>query len=623
MSRSPYISALVCIGLLALVGIAYWPGLTGPFLFDDYPNIVDNPILQIERLDPASLYQAARAYVPGHIGRPVATVGLALDWLAWGKNPWGYKLHSLGVHLLNTLLVFALVRRVLSLAWPVPATAAATKPVWSPHAWAAVALALAWAAHPLQVSTVLYVVQRMEMLCHTFVFLGLLAYLRGRVNQVAGRGGSGWLALSALAGVVGMFAKESAVLLPAYTLALELTVLRFAAAKPATSKRLCWGYGVATALGLGVFLAVVLPAQLEPAAFAFRDFGPLERVLTQFRVLAIYIGQILLPLPRNMLFYYDHLAPSRSLLDPPTTAFGALLVAGLLALAFRFRRTVPLAALGIMWFFAAHSITSNVIALEMVFEHRNYFALLGVLLVLAEIVHRIPGPSPQTAKALGVGAIVAALWFLCLLRAATWGNELHLLTGLVSANPGSSRASNDLATLWIGMSDGHPGSPFFDWGMREFERGSRLPGASPIAEQGLILSAAFTGVEVKDEWWDRMQHKLETQPIDPQSAAAVLGLLKQRNQGVEMDDARLARAYTTLADRSGQLASTYASMGEHALDRLGDQALAKMMFLRAIDRCIGNPTYAQQIVDALRERGHGALAESAHARAVARGILLE
>ena len=90
-----------------------------------------------------------------------------------------------------------------------------------------------------------------------------------------------------------------------------------------------------------------------------------------------------------------------------------------------------------------------------------------------------------------------------------------------------------------------------------------------------------------------------------------------------MDDARLARAYTTLADRSGQLASTYASRGEHALDRLGDQALAKMMFLRAIDRCIGNPTYAQQIVDALRERGHGALAESAHARAVARGILLE
>ena len=54
---------------------------------------------------------------------------------------------------------------------------------------AAFVIALAWAVHPLQVSSVLYIVQRMEMLVATFTLLALLAYLRGRLAQRNGRFG--------------------------------------------------------------------------------------------------------------------------------------------------------------------------------------------------------------------------------------------------------------------------------------------------------------------------------------------------------------------------------------------------------------------------------------------------
>ena len=53
--------------------------------------------------------------------------------------------------------------------------------------WALVALsalALAWAAHPLQVSAVLYVVQRIQTMGTLFLVLALWAYLQARQAQI-------------------------------------------------------------------------------------------------------------------------------------------------------------------------------------------------------------------------------------------------------------------------------------------------------------------------------------------------------------------------------------------------------------------------------------------------------
>src|SRR5699024_7915595 len=113
-----------------------------------------------------------------------------------------------------------------------------------------------------------------------------------------------------------------------------------------------------------------------------RNFSTAERVLSQLRILPLYLQQILLPLPSNMYFYYDDFAPSRGWLSPATTLAGAAFLLGLLLAAWQLRKRLPLFALGVAWFFAAHFMTSNVIALELVFEHRNYFALFGVLLAL-------------------------------------------------------------------------------------------------------------------------------------------------------------------------------------------------------------------------------------------------
>jgi hypothetical protein len=42
LSRRPTLPWWLLFAAFALTLAAYWPGLSGGFLFDDYPNIVDN-----------------------------------------------------------------------------------------------------------------------------------------------------------------------------------------------------------------------------------------------------------------------------------------------------------------------------------------------------------------------------------------------------------------------------------------------------------------------------------------------------------------------------------------------------------------------------------------------------
>lgn len=598
--------------LLALTTAAYFPGLGGDFLFDDYPNIITNERIHADEIDLESMRRAAGAYESGSYGRPIATISFAIDHALGGMDPKGFKTSGLLVHLLNTILVFLLVCQLFD----------SRDTPNAPHTPLAFLIALLWAAHPLQVSTVLYVVQRMETLSLLFALLALNAYLKGRLAQA--RGATGWpwlLAVVPLTGL-GLLSKETAALVPAFCLALELTVLGFEARDGRARKAWIVAYSLAVAAAILVFLAFILPAAAEPNAYEGRNFTLLERLLTQLRALPLYLQWMALPLPQNLTFYYDNYSVSRGLLDPPTTLFGGLLLAALALSAWRLRSKLPLFSLGILWFFCAHALTSNVIPLELVFEHRNYFALLGFLLAATELVRIIPTRDGPAIKRFAVVTVACFAIFLTLLRSAAWGDPFHLASQLVAINPGSPRASSDLAMLYVGMAHGDPDSPFYSFGMREFERGSKLPGSSPLPEQGLILMAASTGQPVKDEWWNSMQEKVSTQPIGPQEIMAVTGLLGQRYKGIELDDRRLSEVYGTLLSRREMPAQLYAQYGDHLLNYLKDQDSADKAFARVVELSREDPGYISQVAASLVSEGHVRQATAMLTRADELGISL-
>jgi hypothetical protein len=600
--------------IMVACAIVFWPGLHGGFILDDFNNVVSNSLVHIETLDRESLARASGGYAPdGAYGRPLATLSLGLNYWLSGKEAFSYKLVNLALHALNSWLVFLLTLRL----------AAAAHPQATSSRWAALVVALLWAVHPLQVSTVLYVVQRMEIMAASFVLLGLLSYWAGRTRQMRGERGLPWLFLSVGMMAVGMLAKETAVLLPAFALALELTVLQFRGCSPSFSRRLKITYATAISVAVLAFAAYAIPGSLSADGYANRDFTAFERVLTQFRVLPMYLGQILLPDPTGMTFYYDDFVPSRGLISPWTTLAGLMLVAMLLAIAWYGRRTAPLAALGVFWFFIGHAITSNVINLELAFEHRNYFPILGVLLVLMSAALRVsPSLTPIMRTSL---VIIVLLGFggLSLIRSATWGNELLLATDLAERNPSSARAASDLATLYAGLANSDPQSPYLQRSLAEFERAAALPSSSPLPEQGLILVSAAAGLPVSNAWWDSLDHKLRTRPIGPQETMAVTGILRQHYEGIPVDVARLGQSLGILVERQRGPAMMYAIYGDFLLRTGQDPAKAGEMFVAAVSVEPLDPDYARKILGGLIQGGREAEAQLVYKRMQQLGMAME
>jgi hypothetical protein len=590
-----------------VVAAIYWPGLTGGFLFDDYSTIVENSRLHLATVDVDGLWRAATSFDPGGTfgARPLSMASFALNHVAGGLDPWGYKAVGLLVHLLNTLLVFALTRRVLLL------------PRVNAGPWAVKAslvLALLWAIHPLQTSSVLYVVQRMETLSATFMLATLCFYLRAREHQFAGERSWPWLLACVPTVVLAILAKESGVLVVIYAMLLEGTVLRFNAQRPGIER--FWKLTFWTAVvGATVMYVIVVAPYYWTTTYFGRDFGTYERLLSQLRILPLYLGQMLYPTNQSLTFFYDDFQPSRGWLQPFTTLIGGIFLLALAVLAWWRRARAPLFTLGVAWFFASHLLTSNVVGLELVFEHRNYLALLGILWAAADLVARIPMRDGPELKYVAVAAVLAFCAGLGLMRASVWGDRLLMATDMAAANPNSARAASSLATQYFEMTDGYTGSPFNDLALREFERASLLPGASIISDQGLILAAAQAKRRVEDIWWQRLIAKLRNGVLPPEASVALFSLLDNRYKGVELDDRRLSEAFTLLFQRATLPPHSYAQFGDYALNYAHDPALADWAFAKAVEESVATPAYAKKVIDTLHRQGHQQQANAAMVKA--------
>ena len=283
---------------LALTVLVYWAGLHGSWLFDDYPNIVDNHGIQITHSDLSSLINAALSSPASDFKRPLASLSFAANYRIAGLDPFSMKLTNLVIHLLNGVLVYFLGRQLLELATPSPSS--------ERHGRLAAWLAMAWMLLPINLTAVLYVVQRMESLANLFVLAGLLGYLAGRRRMLHEQKTSGaWLCLISvvLATGIGLLAKETAVLLPLYALCIEWIAFDFGKYQQGRRDRKIIGVFVLTLLlPMLIGLAWLLPHLWQPDAWAVRDFTMKTRMLSELRITASYIGWILAPLPHELSF---------------------------------------------------------------------------------------------------------------------------------------------------------------------------------------------------------------------------------------------------------------------------------------------------------------------------------
>jgi tetratricopeptide (TPR) repeat protein len=516
------ITTLLLVAALVTTALVYWPGTHGGYVFDDYPNIADNAQLHLHSLDWESLREAALSSPSPVLIRPLAMLSFGIDWYFGGGKPFAMKLVNLAIHLLNGLLLFALLRRVTRRALARESASAADVA----HAeMLALCISAAWLLAPINFTAVSYIVQRMESLCQLFVLLGLCAYAGARERMLAGNGGFAMaLAAVVLATVIGSLAKESAVLLPVYALLLEWALYGFVTDRGRPDKRLAAMYVVTLLIPACIAVVWVVPHFMLSGPWTGRPFTPVERLLSEPRILLDYVRWSLLPTPNALALYHDQIPVSHGLLDPPSTLLSMATLAAAACAAPLLRRAYPLAALGIAWFLSAHLLTGTIVPLELVFEHRNYFASIGLFLLLFSFLLPRPGAPLAAARAVACLALLLLYAGVTWIRALDWSNPVAFALSEAGKNPNSPRTAYELGRTYVVLSQYKVDSPLVPEAYSALEHAATMPGADVLPDHALLILAARLHQPTSPAVWERMQQKLATQPLSAQNISALYAL---------------------------------------------------------------------------------------------------
>ena len=511
--RTSVLTALAAFFVFALLAALYAPGLQGGFFFDDEPSILYAEGVRLDRLDASSLREAFASGRSGPSGRPIAQLSFALNYHFSGFAPFAFKATNLAIHAACGVLVFLLSLRLY-------AASRAPKAM----VFAGVVAAI-WLLHPLQLTPVLHVVQRMTSLSALFLLAALLLHVAARE-----RGGHGGAALLVLAwGVLwplSYFSKESGALFPFFVLAWELTLRRYERGSLDGFARVFAVLAGLTLLGAAVYLALPSGRWLW-AGYAIRDFSPFERMLTEGRVLWFYLGLIALPRLEALGLYHDDIALSTGLLTPWTTLPAWVGLAGLAWLAWRLRSRAPLASLGIAWFFVGHALESTLLPLEIAHEHRNYLPLLGILLAGVYGLSRLlaaPGPRRTLGATLAAAALLY-LPFVTALRSHQYSGELLRTQIEAQHHRGSPRAQYDAGRVLAAQLEAtQADSPAYSFARAHFERAGELNPGFKLGWLGLIYLNCRAGIPAETGWIAELARRLRNTPFGPGDSRVLLVL---------------------------------------------------------------------------------------------------
>jgi hypothetical protein len=536
--------------LFALLACAalYLPGLGGPLLFDDAPNLQDNALLV--RPKPALLdwWAAAQSSGAGFLRRPVAMLSFALEGSLDGLQAPLLKSVNLAIHLCCGVLLYLLAAQLLR-----------AMDLRSGHwRWLPPLAAALWLLNPLLLSTVLYAVQRMAQLSTLFVLAGLYLYARFRARWSERAASIDellalclWLLLCTALAVL---SKENGVLLPWLVLVLEATLLRgrYGGRVRPPLRRLAM-----VAALLPVVLAALLTGYFDAwvnAGYRYRDFTLGERLLTELRVLWQYLQGMVLPRPSGFGLFHDDLMISRGWLSPLTTLYAAAAWTMVLVVAVLLRKRFPWLLLAAAFFLVAHSLESGPLALELVFEHRNYLPAVGIALGLAAALLQAGawlaarGAAPRLAL---LPALVVLLLFTAnlLQRSLTWSSELSMASAAYARHPASPRSAlfyaNTLLKLRTAPGTGNAeAGRLLTLARHEFEA---LQQRRPTELSALVMlytldSRFFAQVGAPDRWLEAIERSVEAGRLKATELAAMRVLLAcVRDGGCAPDPQRLQR----------------------------------------------------------------------------------
>jgi protein O-mannosyl-transferase len=426
----------VLLPLMGLVTFVLYSGsLSFEFVWDDWPQIVNSPVIRswsnLPRAFGSDLwYHVARHQV---YYRPLFVAWSMLNYTFFGLRPWGWHMGAILLHLGAVAAVFWLLRR-LGLEY-----------------WTAALATLIFALHPIHIEAVTWVSAASDTMVTMFAALAFAAFVNGRDLDRNSKLGTrvAWSVASLALLACALLTKEMAVMFSAL-------VGIYAWLRPAQRTATPGRKGLA-ALAEAIPYAVVTLAyallRRHALPHATGQFDPNHGMIDVARtlplVLSIYLRQLLVPFGITGLYYTPYV--TNAILSQVVLPV-AVLATALAGLWYWNRREgnsiVAFASLWLLVGLTPALYLRNFGNGDFVRDRYMYLPSIGFAILAAMGLRRLPSfkqwsaPTVQTCAAL---VLCLAYSGASLAQQVYWGNDLLLLVRGQSLYPGNPYAVAGLA----------------------------------------------------------------------------------------------------------------------------------------------------------------------------------
>lgn len=467
------------MALTILIFAIYSNTFDASWHFDDRQNIQDKKALHMTELSWESITKTFfTAHKSGRLYRPVPCLSFALNYYFGKLNVFGFHLVNISIHVLSALFLYLFVFQLLRLP--------RLKSTYGSDAYViALVSALLWALNPVQTQAVTYIVQRMAAMAAMFSIMAMFFWVKART------GGNRslnirYFAASGLCALLAFGSKENAAMLPFSILLLDLFLIQ--EINQQNLKKNVWI--LAGLVGIPLVLLLILKGtslfSLDYLLSRYevnRPFGLIERVLTEQRVILMYLSLLMYPIPQRLSLIHE-ISISRGLLDPPATIVSIIVIFIIVLGCVLSAKRVPLLAYCFLFFFLNHIIEGSVFCLELFFEHRNY--LPSMLLFVPVSILMIKGiryygsrPAMQVILCGFLILILMGMGNMTYLRNHVWKTDYTLWSDAVKKAPNVIRPHLNLGNYLLT-------EKLYDKALERYSEGARKRPGNNMADSGLI-----------------------------------------------------------------------------------------------------------------------------------------
>jgi len=452
---------IVIITILTVV--VYLNIFQNNFAWDDKSFILDWPTIQSLSNIPDLLLGE---YAPGHGGkyRPIKTIVLAVDYALWGKNPVGYHFQALIIHVLSTLLVFAIVRKIAGKTL-IPFLTG-----------------LLFGLHPIHVEAITFITSSLDMVGAVFLLASFYCYIHFR--SVSGTYAKRYYLFSLIFFLLAVFTNEITMIIPLFLISYDVIL------KKRTFQRIKSDWLVYVSF----FMIPVLYFYIRLVLLRIFDFGtevsyPFPAIIpVTVQAIVQYILLLFFPftltnnheiLPGLLSFDRDwnmEIFKSQTFLDFRTfLSLGILL--GIALVAFLLRKKHSILSFGIVWFFVSILPIIHFVPLpNLIAERYTYIGSFGFCLILAYgasyfYSRKIEGIRASYMQAVILAMVVIVMIFYStrtIMRNSDWKDSKTLWQKTLEITPQSKIGHHSLGLIYAE-------AKIYEVAVAEFEKAGESP----------------------------------------------------------------------------------------------------------------------------------------------------